>query len=41
MLRLVINLWLLLGFLGSAVLAIMVFSYMIVLFDEMIRKLRK
>lgn len=41
MLRLVINLWLLIGFIGSVLVATMVFAYIIVLFDEMMRKLRK
>jgi len=41
MLRLVINLWLLIGFIGSVMVVTMVFAYIIVLFDEMMRKLRK
>lgn len=41
MLRLVINLWLLIGFIGSVLVVTMVFAYIIVLFDEMMRKLRK
>lgn len=41
MLRLMINLWIVLGIAGSVVLALMVFAYIIVLFDEMMRKLRK
>ena len=41
LLRLLINFWILTGFVGSVALVTMVFAYIIVLFDEMMRKLRK
>lgn len=41
MLRLLINFWILVALLGSVALVTMVFAYIIVLFDEMMRKLRK
>lgn len=41
LLRLLINFWILTGFVGSVTLVVMVFAYIIVLFDEMMRKLRK
>lgn len=41
MVRLLINFWILIGFVGSVLVVTMVFAYIIVLFDEMMRKLRK
>lgn len=41
MLRLLINFWILVALLGSVALVIMVFAYMLVLFKEMMEKLRK
>lgn len=40
MLRLMINLWIVLGIAGSVVLALMVFAFMLVLFKEMMEKLK-
>ena len=41
LLRIMINFWILVALLGSVALVTMVFAYIIVLFDEMMRKLRK
>lgn len=41
LLRILINFWILVALLGSVALVTMVFAYIIVLFDEMMRKLRK
>ena len=41
LLRLMINFWILTGFVGSVTLVVMVFAYMLVMFTEMMRKLRK
>lgn len=40
MLRLVINLWLLIGFIGSVMVATMVFAFIFVLFKQMMEKLK-
>lgn len=41
MLRLLINFWILVALLGSVALIIMVLAYLLVLFKEMMEKLRK
>ena len=41
LLRLLINFWILVALLGSVALVIMVLSYLLVLFKEMMEKLRK
>ena len=40
LLRLMINFWILTGFVGSITLVVMVFAYMLVLFKEMMEKLK-
>ena len=41
MLRLLINFWILTALLGSVALVVMVLSYLLVLFKDMMEKLRK
>ena len=41
LLRLLINFWILTGFVGSVALVSMVFAFILVLFKEMMEKLRK
>ena len=41
LLRLLINFWILTGFVGSVALVIMVFAFILVLFQIMMEKLRK
>ncbi len=40
MLRLMINLWIVLGIAGSVTLALMVFTFVLVLFKQMMEKLK-
>lgn len=41
MLRLVINLWIMLGIVGSVLLAMMVFAFILVLFQIMMERIKK
>lgn len=41
MLRLLINLWIMLGIVGSVILAMMVFAFILVLFQIMMERIRK
>ena len=40
MLRLLINFWILTGFVGSVTLVVMVFAFVLVLFKQMMEKLK-
>ena len=41
MLRLLINFWIMLGIVGSVILAMMVFAYILVLFQTMMERIKK
>lgn len=41
MLRLLINFWIMLGIVGSVLLAMMVFAFILVLFNEMMERIKK